>query len=366
MDYSKLARPAVLTLKTYTAGTTVAQAKARYGLDRVIKLSSNENPLGASPKAMAALAALSDANVYVDDDHTELRTRLGGRHGFSKDHVIVGHGSNDVFMTLFATFIVPGDEVVHADPTFSLFPKDTALFDAVSVRVPLRHGVHDLEAMLAAVTSKTKFVVVCDPNNPTGTMIDAGAFAAFVARLPDHVVLVIDQAYHEYAPADAVEGMNYVERRPGTIVTRTMSKIYGLASLRFGYAVAEPEAIALMQRVRVPFNVSRPAAVAALAALDDTEFIERTLATNEAGKAYLSGELTRLGLFFFPTAANFFAVRVPVSATDAYDALMQRGIVVRSGDGLSLPNFLRITIGSASENEALVAALDELVPAWSR
>jgi histidinol-phosphate aminotransferase len=364
MDFSKLVRPAVLAQKTYTAGTTVSQAKARFGLDHIIKLSSNENPLGTSPKALAALEGLSEAHIYVDDDHTQLRTRLGGVNGYTKDHVIVGHGSNDVFKIIFMTFVSPDDEVVHADPTFSLFPKDTALFDGTSVRVPLRHGVHDLDAMLAAVTPKTKLVVVCDPNNPTGTMVDAGAFATFVTRLPEHVILVIDQAYREYMPADGVEGMDYIARRRGTIVTRTMSKIYGLASLRFGYAVGDPEAIGFMQRVRLPFNVSRPAAVAALAALDDTDFLERTLAMNEAGKVYLQREFTRLGLFFFPTAANFFAVRVPIGANDAYEALMRRGIIVRSGDGLGLPNFLRITIGTMPQNEALIAALDELVPTW--
>src|SRR5471030_292201 len=364
MDFSKLVRPAVLAQKAYTAGTTVSQAKARFGLDRVIKLSSNENSLGSSPKALAAVAALSDAHVYVDDDHTELRTRLGERNGFTKDHVIVGNGSNDVFKVVFTTFVSPGDEVVHSDPTFSLFSKDTALFDATSVRVPLRHGVHDLEAMLAAITPKTKLVIVCDPNNPSGTAVDAKAFATFVVRLPEHVILVIDQAYREFMPEGCVEGMDYVARRPGTIVTRTMSKLYGLASLRFGYAVAAPEVIGYMQRVRLPFNVSRPAAVAALAALDDTDFVERTLAMNEAGKITLQREFIRLGLFFFPTAANFIAVRVPVSAALAYDELMRRGIIVRSGDGLGLPNLLRITIGTAPENAALIAALDELVPTW--
>jgi len=361
-----LVRPAVRTQKAYSPGTTVQQAKARFGLRNVVKLSSNENPLGASPRAMAALASIPNANIYVDDDHTELRTRIGELAGVTKDHVIVGHGSNDVFMTLFATFVGPGDEVVHAEPTFSLFAKDTALFDGTSLRVPLRNGVHDLDAMLRAVGPRTKMVVVCDPNNPTGTMVDPGDFAAFVAALSPDVLLVIDQAYREYMPDPCVEGMDYVRSRPRTIVLRTMSKLYGLASLRFGYAVADPEVIAYMQRVRLPFNVSRPAAIAALAALDDVEFVRRTLETNEIGKSYLTHEFTRLGLFFYPTAANFLAVRVPVSATQAYEALLERGVVVRSGDGLGLPGFLRITVGTQRENETLVEALDALVPAWPR
>lgn len=365
MQYSDMVRAAVRSQKPYSPGTTVQQAKDRFGLKNVVKLSSNENPLGPSPRAMAALASIPNAHVYVDDDHTELRTRLAEPHGFTKDHVIVGHGSNDVFMTLFATFVAPGDEVVQGDPTFSLFPKDTTLFDGIPVRVPLREGVHDLDAMLAAVTPKTKMVIVCDPNNPTGTMVDPDAFDRFARALPAHVLLVVDQAYREYMPEHSVEGMRYVRSRPGTIVSRTMSKLYGLASLRFGYAVGAPELIDYMQRVRLPFNVSRPAAMAALAALDDVEFVQRTLATNEAGKAYLYREFGRLGLFAYPTAANFIAVKVPVGANEAYEALLQRGVVVRSGDGLAMPHFLRITVGTQSENELLIAALDTLVAEWS-
>lgn len=366
MQYAHLVRPAVRQLKPYSAGTTVGQAKLRFGHEHVVKLSSNENPLGPSPRAMAALTSIPNAHIYVDDDHTELRARLGERNGLSGSHVIVGHGSNDILLTLFATFLEPGDEVVQAAPTFSLFAKNTALFDGVAVRVPLRDGVHDLDAMLAAVTAKTKLMVICDPNNPTGTQLDSRAFERFAAALPPDVVLLIDQAYREYMPAGNVEGADYVRSRGATLVTRTMSKLYGLASLRFGYALAEPEFIEYMQRVRLPFNVSRPAAIAALAALDDDDFVARTLAVNATGKAFLEREFTRLELPFFATAANFIAVRVPVSATIAYEALLERGIVVRSGDGLGLPHYLRITIGTPAQNKLLVGALDSLVFAWSQ
>ena len=365
MQYADLVRPAVRLLKPYTAGTTVQQAKDRFGLKNVVKLSSNENPLGASPRAMAALSAIPNAHVYVDDDHTEVRTRIAERAGLTKDHVIVGHGSNDVFMTLFATFVCAGDEVVQAEPTFSLFAKFTTLFDAVPVRVPLTGGVHDLDAMLAAVTPKTKMVVICDPNNPTGTCVDAGAFARFAAALPSQVLLVVDQAYHEYMPAGSVDGVDLVRSRPATVVTRTMSKLYGLASLRFGYGLADPELIGFLQRVRLPFNVSRPAAIGALAALDDDDFVARTIEVNDAGKAYLEREFTRLGLAYYPSAANFLAAQMPVTSTQAYTALIEKGVVVRSGDGLGLPGYLRITIGSKSENKTLVGVLDPLVARWT-
>ncbi|HZO95473.1 MAG TPA: histidinol-phosphate transaminase [Candidatus Baltobacteraceae bacterium] len=363
MDYRALVRPQVAALKPYTPGTTVAQARARYGLERFIKLSSNENPLGTSPLALEAIRAMSDLNIYVDDDHATLRARLAEPYGFGVEHVLVGHGSNDVVRTLFSAYLAPGDEVVMADPTFSLFPKDTVLFDAAPVRVPLRDGVHDLDAMLAAVGPRTKIVVVCDPNNPTGTRVERDAFARFAAALPAKVILVIDQAYREYMPPDSVEGADLVRERPATIVLRTHSKLYGLAALRFGYALGDPELMAYAQRIRLPFNVSRPAEVAALAALDDHEFVRRSLATNEAGKAYLERELARLGLHVYPTAANFVAVSVPGTASEAYDALLRRGIVTRSGDALGMPGRLRITIGTAEQNRALIEALSALVPA---
>ena len=364
MDFQHLARPSVRELSPYKAGTTIDQAKRQFGLERVVKLSSNENPLGPSPKAMAALAVIRDAHIYSDDDHTELKTRLAEPYGLTAGHTFLGHGSNDILMTFFATFVAAGDEVVMAAPTFSLFPAFARIFDAAVVDVPLRDGVHDLDAMAAAVTGRTKLVIVCDPNNPSSTCVAPEAFARFAAALPARVMLMIDQAYREYMPAASVEGIDYVTRRPGTIVTRTMSKLYGLASIRFGYGFADPGMIELMQRVRVPFNVSRPAAVAARAAIDDTEFAARTIAMNDAGHAELVAAFARLDLPMYPSAANFVAVRVPVSATAAYTDLLRRGVVTRSGDALGLPGYLRITIGTPPENAALLEALEASLPAW--
>jgi histidinol-phosphate aminotransferase len=364
MDYASLARLPVRQLEPYSAGTTTDQAKRRFALDHVIKLSSNENPRGSSPKALAAIAAVNDAHLYADDDHPVLRTRLAEPYGLGLENTILGHGSNDILLMFFLTFVGPGDEVVMADPTFSLFPADAIVTGATPVRVPLRDGVHDLDAMLAAVNARTKAVIICDPNNPTATCVEPEAFARFASALPANVLLFIDQAYREYMPAASVEGTDYVKSRRATIVTRTMSKLYGLASVRFGYGFADRGMIDLMQRVRVPFNVSSPAAHAAAAALEDDAFRIDTIAMNDEGKTYLAAEFDRLGLFFYPSAANFVAVRVPVAAETAYTDLMRRGIVVRSGDKLHLPNFLRITIGLPEQNRALVAALEAELPAW--
>ncbi|MBV8748910.1 MAG: histidinol-phosphate transaminase, partial [Candidatus Eremiobacteraeota bacterium] len=351
------------SMKPYTPGTTVSQAKAKYGLSSFVKLSSNENPLGTSPLAAAAVAAVDDLNIYVDDDHLELRRRLAEPYGLGVEHVLVGHGSNDVVRTLFSTYVAPGDEVVVADPTFSLFPKDAVLFGATPVKVPLRDGVHDLDAMRAAVTARTKMVVVVDPNNPTSTRVERDALARFAQALPPGVILMLDQAYREYMPPGSVEGTDWVKARPATIVLRTHSKLYGLAALRFGYALGDPELLAYAQRVRIPFGVSRPAEVAALAALDDHAFVRRSLDTNEAGKAMLYPALADLGLHVYPSAANFLAVAVPGTANDAYEAMLRRGIVTRSGDALGMPGRLRITIGTAEQNALVVAALRSLVAA---
>lgn len=366
MDFLRLARTSIRSLSPYKAGTTVEAAKRQFGLDRVVKLSSNENPLGPSPKAMAALTAIPDAHIYMDDDHPALRARIAGLHGQTAANVFLGHGSNDILMTFFATFVESGDEVVLADPTFSLFEAFTRLQGATPVTVPLRDGVHDLEAMLAAVTPRTKAVVVCDPNNPSSTCVDPDDFARFAVALPERVLLVLDQAYREFMPARAVDGVPYALRRPGTIVTRTMSKLYGLASIRFGYAFADAEIVELMQRIRVPFNVARPAAIAADAALDDDAFVARTLAMNAAGRAFLETAFARLGLGMYPSAANFVALRLPPSttATVAYTDLLRRGVVTRSGDALHLPGYLRITIGTQPENEILVGAIEDALPAW--
>ena len=363
MDYSKLVRPEVASMKPYTPGTTVSQARKKYGLEKFVKLSSNENPLGTSPKAAAALRDLGDLQVYVDDDHAELRRRLAEPYGLGVEHVLVGHGSNDVVRTLFSAYLTAGDEVVLADPTFSLFPKDAILFGALPVRVPLRDGVHDLDAMLSAITPRTKIVVVVDPNNPTSTRVERDAFERFARALPADVILILDQAYREYMPPGSVEGTDWVKSRPATVVLRTHSKLFGLASLRFGYALGDPELIGYAQRVRLPFNVSRPAEVAALAALDDHEFVRRSLETNELGKAYLYPALAKLGLHVYPTAANFVAVAVPGTATEAYEAMLQRGIVTRSGDALGMPGRLRITIGTPEQNALLIEALGSLVAA---
>jgi len=348
----------------YKPGTSVDEVVRRFGIEHPVKLSQNENPLGTSPKALAALKSIAALSDYVEDDHLALRSRLGAPFGLGAESVVLGHGSNELIQLAFTAFVDPGEDVVMAKPTFSLFRKDAHIFGARALEVPLRDGVHDLDAMLAALTPATKLVFVCDPNNPTGTRVAPEALLRFARALPDHVLLVIDQAYREFMDAGASEGTEVLAARPATLVTRTASKIYGLAAVRVGYGFSSPEIVAAMNSVRLPFNVARPAAVAVLAALEDREFVARSIENNERGKAYLYGEFERLGLHAYPSAANFIAVEVPVAADTAYQALLEMGVIVRSGDGLGMPGRLRVSVGTPDENRAFIAAFQELLAGW--
>jgi histidinol-phosphate aminotransferase len=348
----------------YKPGMSIAEARRRYGREHFIKLSQNENPLGTSAAALAAAAGIVAYNDYFEDDHLPVRERLARPYDLDPARVILGHGANELMAIAYTAFVDPGDEVVMATPTFGLYRKDADIAGARSIEVPLREGVHDLESMLAAVTPKTKLVFVCDPNNPTGTRLTPTDFTRFAQELPAHVLLVADQAYGEFMDAEGTEAVSLLRHHERTLVLRTASKIYGLAAIRFGYGYSCTEVIAWMNRVRVPYNVARPAAAAVAAAMEDRAFIARTLENNERGKAYLQGAFARLGLHAYPTHANFIAVQVPVEANTAYEALMARGIIVRSGDGLNMPGRLRVSIGTPEENQAFIAALEALLPTW--
>ena len=360
----RLLRASLRTFAPYKPGTSVDEVRRRFGFEHPVKLSQNENPLGSSPKALAALRASRSLSEYVEDDHVVLRERLARPYGLGLPNVVIGHGSNELVQLLFNAFVDPGDEIVIGKPTFSLFRKDADVAAARTIEVPLRDGVHDLDAMARAVTDRTKLVFVCDPNNPTGTRVERDALLAFARALPGDVLLVLDQAYREFMDADGTDGVDVLAVRPATVVLRTASKIYGLASVRFGYGYGAPDVIGALNRVRLPFNVSGPAAAAVLAALDDDEFFARSIDNNERGKAQLYAGFERLGLHAYRTAANFIAVETPVEANVAYDALLERGVIVRSGDGLGMPGRLRVTVGTEAENAAFLDALERLLVAW--
>jgi|SRR5579872_3625243 len=363
--FDRLVRAAMRDVPPYVPGTPIDEVRRRYGLERVVKLASNENPLGSSPRAIEALREIPSLNIYPDDVNLELRRRLGERCGVSADHVVLGHGSNELLRYLLTLLMEPGDELICARETFSLYHHDARMLGATPLEIPLNDGVHDLQAMLAAVTPRTKVVVLCDPNNPTGTRVEREAYRRFLSELPPDVLLVVDQAYVEFADDDAVDATLDLDARPNLLVLRTLSKLYGLAAVRIGYAVGDPAIVSWLTRAHVPFNVALPAVRAALAAIDDHEFVKRTRANNDEGKAYLYRQIERMGLWAYRSASNFLCIHLPVTADRAYHDLARRGVIVRAGTSFHLPHHIRVTIGTPEENRMFVEALEEALDSWT-
>jgi histidinol-phosphate aminotransferase len=351
-------KPWVQKLEPYVPGKPIEELERELGIANAVKLASNENPLGPSPRAVEAIWNLAEGvHRYPDGACFKLRRALATRLGVAPEQLVFGTGSSEILELLAKCFLGPSDEVVYAWPSFAMYPLVVQGMGATSVRIPLdSEFVHDLDAMRSSVTTRTRLVIVCNPNNPTGTSVGAAAFDRFVASLPEGVVLAIDEAYGEYARRpDFPDGLAWVRRRPGTCVLRTFSKIYGLAGLRMGYGIADRELAGYLQRARHPFNVNLIAEAAALAALDDHEHVERVRRTNADGFELLTRELRRLGLETWPSDANFLLAAAP---TGTYERLLREGVIVRPMGGFGLPNHIRITIGTAEENERLVKALE--------
>jgi histidinol-phosphate aminotransferase len=347
----------VAELEPYAPGKPIETLERELGIRDSIKLASNENPLGPSPKAVEALRrAAAGVHRYPDGATFRLRHALAQRLGVGPEQLVFGCGADELLELVAKAFLGPGDEAVFAWPSFAMYPIVVQGMGASGVRVPLDGDLaHDLPALARAVTPRTKVVFVCNPNNPTGTSVGAAAFDAFVAELPPDVVLLVDEAYREFAARpDFPDALGWVARRPGTAVVRTFSKLYGLAGVRVGYGVMDPELAGYLERARHPFNVSLLAEEAALAALGDDEHVARTVAVVREGAAYLTRELRALGVEVWPTDANFLLAK---AGAGVYDLLLRQGVIVRPMGGFGLPAHVRITIGTQAENERVVAAL---------
>lgn len=362
MNFNSLARAAVLTQPVYEPGKPIDTVARELGLDPagIIKLASNENPFGPSPRAVAAArAALEHGELYPDGGCYELRQKLAAARGLGADQFVVGNGSNEIIELLGHAFLGAGDEVVMAAPAFVVYKLVTLLFGARAIEVPLRDWRHDLAAMAAAITPRTKLVFVCSPNNPTGTANTEAELLAFVRGLPEHVIAVMDEAYAEFVE-NAPDLRPLIREGRKVICLRTFSKIYGLASLRVGYGYASGELCALLNRVRQPFNVNAIAQAAAVAALDDGAFASRCAADNRAGLVQLAEGFGQLGLEIVPSVANFMLVRVGDGGA-AFEALQRRGVIVRPVKSYGLPEWIRVTIGSREQNERLLRELRPVV-----
>ncbi len=366
MNFESLAKPSVRTQPVYEPGKPIEYVARELGLDpaTIIKLASNENPFGPSPLALAAAKrALEHGELYPDGGCFELRQKLAARHGLGADQFVVGNGSNEIIELLGHVFVGAGDEVVMGAPAFVVYKLVTLLFGAKAIEVPLRDWRHDLAAIAAAITPRTKLVYVCTPNNPTGTANTEAELVAFVRALPDHVIAVIDEAYAEYVE-NAPDLRPLIAEGRKVVCLRTFSKIYGLASLRVGYGYASAELCALLNRVRQPFNVNAIAQAAAAAALDDVEFAQRCARENRAGLRQIEQGCRELGLEFVPSVANFILIKVGDPSTGSgqaglrvFEALQRRGVIVRPVKSYGLPEWVRVTVGSREQNERLLREL---------
>mgnify|MGYP000932809803 FL=1 len=352
----------IVHLPVYQPGKPIEEVKRELGLTEVIKLASNENPFGCSEAAKQAIMnELANTSLYPDGAAVALTEALAGHLGVGKDQIIFGAGSDEVILMIARAFLVPGDETIMADETFPQYKHNAEIEGAKIIEVPLKDGRHDLPAMLEKVTDKTKIVWICNPNNPTGTIVTKDELDAFMAKVPAHVLVVLDEAYCEYIGDPAYpNGIEYVKRHPNVISLRTFSKIYGLASLRIGYGIGRPEIIRYINQVREPFNTTRYAQAAAKAALEDTAFIAECKRRNAEGLAYLKAEFDRLGLRYFEPYGNFVMFDTGIPSQKVFDALLRKGIISRAR-WTHYPTHIRITVGSAEQNRKFIEALEQVL-----
>ncbi len=363
---SQLANPHIRDVPVYEPGRPIEEVARELGLNpkSIIKLASNENPLGPSPKALSAMrSAIKKAHLYPDGGGFYLRRALAKKFGLQLENVVLGNGSNEIIELLGHAFLSAGDEVVVSDHAFAVYDIVTKLFAANVVTAPEKNFCHDLDVMLARVTSRTKLVFITNPNNPTGTMVGERDIERFIERVPPQVIVAFDEAYYEFLQRPP-NTLRYVKDGRPVVVMRTFSKIVGLAALRIGYGLMSAEIASLLQRVRQPFNVNAVAQAAALASLDDTAHIRRTRKVVAQGRAYLEREFKKLGIEFIPSAGNFIMLKVGDPSADSgqsgkkiFDALLRRGIIVRPLASYRLPEWIRVTVGTMPQNRRFIAVL---------
>ncbi|MCF7988136.1 MAG: histidinol-phosphate transaminase [Methylovulum sp.] len=364
MTYSaieKLAVAGVQQLVPYKAGKPIEELERELGLRSIIKLASNENPLGPSPKALQAMTAmLSSLALYPDGSGFQLKRALAAKFAVESQQITLGNGSNELLELVARAFLTSDNEVVISQHAFAVYALVTQAIGAVAKLVPAQDYGHDLIAMRNAITPKTRLVFIANPNNPTGTLLSQEALHAFIAELPAHVLCVLDEAYFEFvSQTHAISSIDWLVHFPNLIITRTFSKAYGLAGLRIGYSFSSVAVADILNRVREPFNNNTLALVAAQAALDDTEHLANTVATNQRGMQQLTSGFDTLGLAWIPSAGNFVAVDLTRDALPMYNALLARGVIVRPVANYELPTFLRISVGTEAENAHFLHALSD-------
>ncbi len=351
----------LLTLSPYQPGRPTESVKREYGLEHIVKLASNENPFGASPKAVAALQeAVTNFAIYPDGYATRLREAMCDFLKVDQKQLIFGNGADNVIQIVSRSFLLPGKNTVMATPSFSQY-KHNAIIDGAEIReIPLINGEHDLEAMLKAIDENTAVVWVCSPNNPTGLHISKEKLASFLDRVPAQTLVVIDDAYHDYVVADDYyDAVDFAKAYKNIIAIRTFSKIYGLASLRIGYGVAHEDIIRALEPVREPFNVNTLGQIAAIAAINDSQYVEECRKKNRDGMAQFEKFCQEKQLKYYPSQANFILIDFGTSGDEVFQYLLERGYIVRSGNALGFPTAVRVTVGSTEENNEVIEIMTQ-------
>ncbi|WP_113905784.1 histidinol-phosphate transaminase [Aliidiomarina celeris] len=358
-DAAHLALPGIRELQPYQAGKPIEELERELGIKDIVKLASNENPLGVSPMVQQALAdKVASLARYPDANGFYLKSALAERFGVSTAQITLGNGSNDVLELLARTYVSAEHEVIFSQHAFVVYPLVTRAIGATGIAVPALDYGHDLNAMAAAVTDKTRMIFVANPNNPTGTFLTADLLHEFLAKIPPHVLVVLDEAYYEYVPEhERAPSLQWIEKFPNLVVSRTFSKAYGLAGIRAGYAVSHPSVADYMNRIRQPFNMNELALTAAMAALQDDDFLARSIEVNRAGMLQLIAFCEAQNLPYIPSHGNFLTIEVGPDAAALYQKLLHKGVIVRPVAGYELPNHLRVSIGLPEENQAFINAM---------
>jgi histidinol-phosphate aminotransferase len=366
----QLAVAGVQSLIPYKGGKPIEELERELGLSHIVKLASNENPIGIGQKALDAIQkASADLALYPDGNGYRLKQALATKYALDASQITLGNGSNEILELLARAFLTPEHEVIFSQHAFAVYPIVTQAVGAKAVVVPAVNYGHDLNAMLASVTDKTRVVFIANPNNPTGTLLSQADVERFIAALPDTVICVLDEAYFEFvsgvaladATTEAINSIDWLKSYPNLIITRTFSKAYGLAGLRVGYGLSSPQMADILNRARQPFNNNALALAAAEAALTDTEHLQQTLLVNSQGMQQLTDGFKALGLEWIPSAGNFVSVDLKQPGQPIYDALLHKGVIVRSVGNYEMPNHLRISIGTQVENQTFLNALKDIL-----
>lgn len=354
----------LLHLTPYQPGKSIDEVKKQYGLDKITKLASNENPFGCSERVHAVInQSSSNFPLYPDGYASDLRDAMANHLHISPEQLIFGNGSDEIIQIISRSLLGAGMNTVMAAPTFPQY-KHNAVIEGAEIReVPLKNGEHDLEGMLAAIDEATAVVWVCNPNNPTGHYLPENCLKSFLEKVPADTLVVLDEAYYEYVVAeDYCESLELLNQYPNVIILRTLSKIYGLASLRIGYGISQPEIIRALEPVREPFNVNRFAQLAATAAIEDQEYLENCKQKNRQGLEQFYSFCNENGLEYYPSQGNFILIDFKTDGNEVFQFLLERGYIVRSGKALGFPTSVRVTVGSKEQNEGVLKVLGQFLP----